>query len=151
MSSYAFGLLDAHYDCFRVLFFFKSHSLSPNCWDTLLSSCPPNVGELTAITNYGRTRRRARSEKKTALGASIPTIFVWDCKSIQCIRKMKVLKWVLPSWQQCPCFFIKQTNKQWERKKNNTFAGHTSPPLAHGSPYAPLLRYNWPIMTHTCT
>ena len=32
-------------------------------------------GELTAIKNIGRTRRRARS-KKTVLDGSVPTIFV---------------------------------------------------------------------------
>ena len=48
------------------------YSLSEDYWDTLLSSCPPSppppnqcwcvrCGELTAITNIGRKRRRVRS------------------------------------------------------------------------------------------
>ena len=42
--------------------------LPSQCW------CA-RFGELIAINNIGRTRRRARSEK-TALGGSVPTIFV---------------------------------------------------------------------------
>ena len=45
--------------------------LPSQCWRA-------RFGELTAIINIGRTRRRARS-KKTVLGGSVPTIFVWDC------------------------------------------------------------------------
>ena len=45
-----------------------NYSLNRNCLDTLLSSCPPNVGVqdfgLTAINNIGRTRRQARSKKR---------------------------------------------------------------------------------------
>ena len=44
--------------------------LPSQCW------CA-TFGELTAMNNIGRTRRRARS-KQTALGGSVPTIFVWD-------------------------------------------------------------------------
>ena len=84
MSSYAFGLLDAHYDCFRVLFFFKSHSLSPNCWDTLLSSCPPNVGELTAITNFGRTGGRGDGPeaKKKQRWVQVSQLFLSETASL---------------------------------------------------------------------
>ena len=35
-------------------------------------------GELTVTNNIGRTRGRARSEKKTLFAGSVPTIFVWD-------------------------------------------------------------------------
>ena len=46
-----------------------------NC---LLAQCwCARFGELTAIKNIGRRRRRART-KQTALGGSVPTIFVWD-------------------------------------------------------------------------
>ena len=46
-----------------------SYSLSQNCWDTLLSSCPPKVGvkdllTFTALNNIGRERRRHEREEK---------------------------------------------------------------------------------------
>ena len=47
--------------------------LRSQCW------CA-RFGEFTAINKIERTRRQARS-KKTALGGSIWTIFVWDCSS----------------------------------------------------------------------
>ena len=50
--------------------------LSQNCLALPMLLC--RFGELTAITNIGRTGRRARSEK-TASDGSVPTIFVWDC------------------------------------------------------------------------
>ena len=55
---------------------------SRNCWYTLLSSYPPNVGvqdlDLTAINNIGRTRRWARSKKKNRVG--------WKCPNYFCLR-----------------------------------------------------------------
>ena len=42
--------------------------LPPQCW------CA-RFGELTAINNIGRTRRPAKTEQ-TALGGSVPSIFV---------------------------------------------------------------------------
>ena len=43
--------------------------------------CRARFGELAAINNIGRTKRRAgRKKKKTALGGSVPTI---DCSSIR--------------------------------------------------------------------
>ena len=54
------------------------YSLSQNCWDTLLSSCPPpnqcwcvRCGELTAITNIGRDEETGQKLKNN---------FVWDCR-----------------------------------------------------------------------
>ena len=47
--------------------------LPSQCW------CA-RFGELTAINNIVRRRKRTRSEK-TVLSGSLPTIFVWDCRS----------------------------------------------------------------------
>ena len=51
------------------------------CLLTLPKLVSARFGELTAIDNIGRTRRRARSEK-TVLGGNVPTIFVWDCSTL---------------------------------------------------------------------
>ena len=59
------------------------YRLSRNCRDTCCLLALPMLackrGELTATNNFGRTMRRARSKKKkTALGGSVKTVFVWD-------------------------------------------------------------------------
>ena len=53
------------------------NNLSENCWGALLSSCSQcwcaRFGELTAITNIGETRRRARS--RNSVGWKGPNYF----------------------------------------------------------------------------
>ena len=61
-----------------------AYSLGQNCWDTVVflpsHSWCARFGELTAINNIVRTRRRQARSKKTAFGGRVLNTFVWDCR-----------------------------------------------------------------------
>ena len=90
---------------------FFTYSLSQNCWDTFLSSGPPNVGsqDLVSysscncdITAFSGSKRRQTRRKKKGFSGSVPTIFVWDCRlilSFFCLLAL-INSWIISTRRQ---------------------------------------------------
>ena len=65
------------------------NSLSQNCWDTLLSSYPSNVGAEDLVSQLWQTTLKGQLDgpdikQKNIVGSgSVPTSFVWDCSCVK--------------------------------------------------------------------